>query len=94
MPTGKHAWADILNVQRWRKSGDLAQLKTKLWRTICVFEQGMNAAMERQDAEDVRKWGHGMAQLGHVYLKVTLDSDFEKRIAALEQQALEDRRSA
>ena len=86
MPTGRHAWSEILDVTRWRKSGDLGQLKRKLWRTICVFEQGMNAAMERQDGDDVRRWGHGITQLGNIYLKVTVDSDFEKRIAALEAQ--------
>ena len=86
MPTGKHAWNEILEIKRWRKSGDLSQLRTKLWRTICVFEAGMSAAMERQDADDVRKWGHGIAQLANVYLKVTVDSDLEKRLSALEEQ--------
>jgi hypothetical protein len=84
MTAPRNNWQAILDVRRWRKSGNLGLLQTKLWKAICAFEIGMNDAMARQDGEDIRRWGHGLCQLAHVYTKVITDADLEQRLAALE----------
>lgn len=87
MPRAENPWNDILNVQRWRKSGDLSQLRRRLWRVLLAFECGLNEAMAEGNGEDVRRWGHALNQVAGTYLKVTLDGDIEQRLKALEERA-------
>ena len=84
MPKGQNDWNQILAGKRQRAKGDLSQLRSKLLRAITVVEAGMFEAMERRDEDSVIRWVHCLTQLGSVYGRITLDSDIESRIKALE----------
>jgi hypothetical protein len=86
MPSGENAWNQLLSGKRRRSKGSLEELARQLWYDIAVANAGTRSAMERADAEEVRKWLHVKQQLSGVYLKVMLDSDMEERLRAIEQR--------
>ena len=86
MSSGENQWTQLLASNRRRSKGDLTQLQRKVWYAINVVETGMKSAMTDDDHEGIRKWAHALNQLAATYLRVTLDSDLEIRLKAIEQR--------
>jgi hypothetical protein len=78
--------------RRYRKPGDLTQLRAVLWRTILAVEALLDACPP--SSELVIKSAHALAQLAGSYTKVVETADLEARLQALEtaMQAERDQR--
>ena len=58
VPSGQHAWNQLLDKKRRRSKGSLDELARQLWYDIAVANAGTRSAMEQADAEEVRRWLH------------------------------------
>jgi hypothetical protein len=68
--------------KRYRKPGDLTQLRAVLWRTILEVEALLDARPPSNEL--VIKSAHALAQLAGSYTKLVETADLETRLAALE----------
>jgi hypothetical protein len=64
------------------KAGDLAQLRTVLWRTILEVEGLLDVRPASPDM--VLKSAHALAQLSNAYTSLVRGTDLQDRIEALE----------
>jgi hypothetical protein len=67
---------------RYRKPGDLTQLRAVLWRTILEVEALLD--VRPPSNELVIKSAHALAQLAGSYTRLVETADLEARLQALE----------
>ena len=71
--------------KRYRKPGDLGQLRAVLWRTIVEVEQLLDTRPPGHEL--VLKSAHALAQLAGAYTRLVETADLEERIQRLEAAA-------
>lgn len=69
--------------KRYRKPGDLGQLRAVLWRVICEVDDLLEARPPSNEL--VLKSAHAMAQLAGAYKSVVEVADLEARLERLER---------
>jgi hypothetical protein len=84
VPDAKNPWAQLLGKKRLRAPGDLNALRRRIWYAISMAMAGMDDAALHDDGEAVQRWIHCLSQLSNTYVRVSLDSDIESRLKALE----------
>jgi hypothetical protein len=70
--------------KRYRKPGDLTQLRAVLWRTILEVEDLLDVPQRPPDL--VLKSAHALAQLAGAYRAVLETVDIDARLTALEHR--------